>query len=99
MCVCVCVFLCLITVVPRACVCTYANTHVNKDEPICSTKYSRVFSSRVRLCEGQCMCNRARLRCHVRKEGNGCLSLEEHCSVLSPTDCRLHCCLYAVLDR
>ena len=31
------VFLCLITAVPRACVCTYAN--MEKVEPMCSAKF------------------------------------------------------------
>ena len=41
----VCVFLCLITVVPCACVCTYANIHVmwKKDEPMCSAKFEYYF--------------------------------------------------------
>ena len=37
-----CVFLCLITVVPRACVCI---RDVNKGEPICSAKFE--YSLRV----------------------------------------------------
>src|SRR4029434_616811 len=52
-----------------ACMCVHAREHtcdVEKGRAYVQREV-RIFSLCVWLCEGQCICNRARLRCHVRR--------------------------------